>query len=186
MKWFIGFFVLLIALVAISGCTQTAQTTTPATTVPTTVQTTEPVTVATPVPTTEVTTVATTVAQTTATAVTTKIPVTTQTTVASVTQNATATPVKTVTPATGVSIIHITSTGFTPQTDIILKGTGISWINDDTVSHSIKSIGKYEGKFNQEDIIPTAQFAYDFGNDGTYDYVLDNNPKLNGTIIVKS
>jgi plastocyanin len=186
MKWFIGFFVLLIALVAISGCTQTAQTTTPATTVPTTVQTTEPVTVATPVPTTAATTVASTVAQTTATAVTTKIPVTTQTTVASVTQNATATPEKTVTPATGVSTIHITSTGFTPQTDIVLKGMGISWINDDTVSHTIKTIGKHEGVFTSPEIIPHGQFAYDFGNDGTFDYLLDNNPKLNGTIIVKS
>ncbi len=188
MKWFIGFFVLLVSLVMISGCTQPAQTAAPTTTVPTTVPTTEQVTVATPVPTTITTTVATTVAPTTATVVTTKVPATTQTTTVNVTQNTTAvvTPVKTVTAASMVTLIHIKSTGFDPQLDVVLPGTRISWVNDDTVPHAVKSTGKNDGLFTSDSIIPNAQFGVDFNTEGTVEYALVDLPKINGTIVVKS
>ena len=189
MKWFIGFFMLLVALVMISGCTQPAQTAAPTTTVPTTVPTTEQVTVATPVPTTIATTVATTVAPTTATVVTTKVPATTQTTTVNVTQNTTAvvTPVKTVTAASRITTIHITKTGFDPVLDVVLPGTQITWVNDDSISHSVKSIGNNEGMFTSTEIIPTSQFAYSFGEkEGTYEYALIDLPTVKGTIIVKT
>ena len=184
MKWFIGFFVLLVALVMISGCTQPAQTTAPTTTVPTTVPTTQQVTVATPVP----TTVAPTTIITVATTVTTKVPTTTQTTAANVTLNTTAvvTPVKTVTAASRITTIHITKTGFDPVLDVVLPGTQITWVNDDSVSHSVKSIGDHADMFTLTEIIPTAQVSYSFGDkEGTYEYALIDLPTVKGKIVVK-
>ena len=179
MKWFIGFFVLLVALVTISGCTQPAQTAVPATTIPTPVPTTEEVPVATLIPTTVETTVATTVPTT---VVTTAVP-TTQPTVAEVTANVTTVP--TVTAASMVTTIHITSTGFNPQLDVILPGTGITWVNDDTVDHAVKSTGKHDGLFTSTPFSPNAAFSYTFGNEGTFEYALVDLPKINGTIVVK-
>ncbi len=184
MKWFIGFFVLLVALVMISGCTQPAQTTVPATTVPTTVPTTAQVTVTTPVP----TTVAPTMVTTVATTVTTKVPTTVQTAAANVTLNTTAvvTPVKTVTAASRITTIHITKTGFDPALDVVLPGTQITWVNDDSVSHSVQSIGNNTGMFTSTEIIPTSQFSYSFGDkEGTYEYALIDLPTVKGKIIVK-
>ncbi|MCX6689763.1 MAG: hypothetical protein NTZ39_08785 [Methanoregula sp.] len=185
MKWFIGFFVLLVALVTISGCTQPAQTAAPVTTVPTTM----PVIVATPVPTTAATTVATTAAPTNTAVVTTKVPATTQTTAVNVTQNTTAiiTPVKTVTAASRVTTIHLNRTGFDPALDVVLPGTQITWVNDDSVSHSVKSIGNNDGMFTSTEIIPTAQFSYSFGEkEGTYEYALIDLPTVKGKIIVQT
>jgi plastocyanin len=182
MKWFIGFFVLLVALVTISGCTQMVPTATPATTIPTTVPTTEQVTVATPVPTTIATPVATTIVTTKATTkVTTSVPTTTQPAAVNVTKD------QTVAAASGVTTIHITSTGFKPQVDIVLPGTGISWFNDDTVPHSVKSTGIHTGMFTLTDILPGTGNSYTFGAaQGTFEYALVDQPKVNGTIIVKS
>ena len=60
-------------------------------------------------------------------------------------------------------------------------------MNADTVPHTVKSTGVHAGMFNSGEIIPTAQWSYDFGEkEGTYEYILDNNPKITGTIIVKA
>ncbi|MEN6442768.1 MAG: hypothetical protein ABFC71_03335 [Methanoregula sp.] len=173
MKLLFGFVVLLVALVAISGCTQQAQ----------------PTTTVTP---TEITTAPTTVQETAvATMVTTVVsePVTTLETTVVTPNQTTEVPVVTPTPITktGVTTIHITSAGFNPQIDTVLPGTGISWVNDDTVSHSIKTIGNHTGMFNSGEIIPKAQFAYTFSeNVGTYTYALSDNSTITGTIIVKA
>jgi plastocyanin len=177
MKLFMGFIILLVALVAITGCTQTVST--PA---QTTTETTAPATVATTVATTVVTTEQPT-------------PDTTATIFANVTaptENVTATQtsapvIPTVTAANGVTTIHITKTGFTPQTDVVLPGIGITWVNDDNVTHAIKMIGNNTGMFNSGDIIPTSQFSYTFSEKtGTYTYAFADNKTITGTIIVKS
>ena len=180
MKLLMGFIILLVALVAVTGCTQTASSP-----VQTTTETTAPAT--------EVTTVATTVATTEQTTVpaTTEIPVANVTTpAANVTTEVTAAPVNvtpTVTAASGVTTIHITKTGFTPQTDVVLPGTGISWINDDNVTHAIKMIGNNTGMFNSGDIIPGAEFPFTFSEKtGTFTYAFADNATVTGTIIVKA
>jgi len=179
MKLLMGFIVLLVALVAITGCTQTASPSEQTTT-----ETTAPVT-------TEVTTEATTVVTTVATT----IPTTTETIVANVTAPAenvtenvteTATAAPTATAASQITKIHITKLGFTPQTDVVLPGTGIIWVNDDNVTHSIKTIGNNTGMFTSSDIIPGATYTYSFSeNTGTYIYAFADNQTITGTIIVK-
>jgi plastocyanin len=181
MKLLMGFIILLVALVAITGCTQTASSS-----AQTTTETTAPAT-------TEVTTIATPVATT----VETTVPVTNETIVANVTAPAanvttaaTTVPVNvtpTVTAASGITTIHITSTGFTPQTDVVLPGTGISWVNDDNVTHAIKTIGNNTGMFNSGDISPGAAFPYTFNeNTGTFTYAFADNTTITGTIIVQA
>ncbi|MGA2698930.1 MAG: hypothetical protein ABSE74_04735 [Methanoregula sp.] len=190
MKLLMGFIILLVALVAITGCTQTASSPAQTTSSPaqTTAETTAP-----PATTAAAINAAAPVFTTTAMItipVTTETIIPTETTQASVTTAATAAPVNvtpTVTAASGVTKIHITSTGFTPQTDVVLPGTGISWVNDDNVTHSIKMIGNNTGMFNSGDIIPTASFQFNFGeNTGTYTYAFADNATITGTIIVKA
>jgi len=182
MKLLMGFIVLLVALVAITGCTQTASPS-------------EQTTTETTAPTTEVTAVPTTIATTVATT----IPVTTETVVANVTAPAanvtenvteTATVVPTATAANQVTKIHITNVsaklGFTPQIDVVLPGTGITWVNDDNVTHSIKMIGNNTGMFTSEGILPGASYMYSFSeNPGTFVYAFSDNQTITGTIIVK-
>ena len=180
MKLLMGFIVLLVALVAVTGCTQTASPSAQITT--------------TTVPLTEVTTAAPTVATT--------VPVTTETMVANatapaanvtaastnVTAAATTAPAlvaSTPTPGTAVPTILITSTGFTPQTDVLITGTGITWMNTDNVSHAITVIGNNTGMFNSGAIVPNGGFTYTFGQPGTFTYALVDNQTVTGTIIVQ-
>ena len=187
MKLLMGFIILLVALVAVTGCTQTASSPVQTTT-ETTAQVTAPVTTETTAA--PVTTAAINAAApvfTTTTGLTTE-PVTTETVLATVT--ATAVPANvtpTVTAASGITKILITSTGFTPQTDVVLPGTGISWVNNDNVTHAIKMIGNNTGMFNSGDIIPGAAFQFNFGETtGTYTYAFADNATITGTIIVKA
>lgn len=185
MKWLIGLFVLLFALVAISGCTQqtpaaNVTATTEPTAVPTTVQeTAAPTTEATAVPTSAATTATATLPVATATVLETTAPA----------ANVTSVPTTeaTVAAVSGVTLIHITKTGFTPQVDVVLPGTSIAWINDDNVPLAIKAIGDHEGMFNSGEILPKSQFSYDFGaKEGTFQYALASNKTVTGTIIVKT
>ncbi len=179
MKLLMGFIILLVALVAVTGCTQPASSS-----VQTTTQT--------PAPTTVVTTVATSVPTTVATTV----PVTNVTMVANVTTapaaNVTAVVTTVATAATPtsaseVTTVHITSTGFTPLVDSVLPGTGITFVNNDNVSHSIMTIGNYSGVFNSGAIVPTGGFTYTFTvqQTGTIVYQLDKS-NITGTIIVQA
>jgi plastocyanin len=69
----------------------------------------------------------------------------------------------------------------------VLPGTGISWVNDDNVTHAIKMIGNNTGMFNSGDISPGAAFPFTFSeNTGTYTYAFADNTTITGTIIVKA
>jgi plastocyanin len=184
MKILLGFIVLLVAVVAISGCTQYSQpaakaATTATTSVPTTEVTTVP-------PTTEMTTVPVTVATTAPVIANVTVTVPTATT-------GIPTPIAT-TPwtASQVAKIHFNSTGFFPANDVVLPGTGVTWINDDTVTHTIIATGNNTGLFNSGDIVPGAQYVFTFCEGyecrimGTYTYALKDLPAVNGTIVVQA
>ena len=181
MKILLGFIALMIALVAICGCTQymppaANATTTAATPVPTTVATTVPPTMAvtTLPPATEATTAPATVATTTAV-------------IANIT-----TAVPTPAAASQVTKIHFNSTGFNPAADVVLPGTGVTWVNDDTVPHSVMATGNNTGMFNSGDIVPGGQWTFTFCEGyecritGTYTYALKDLPAVQGTIIVQA
>ena len=183
MKKIIGLFILIMALAMVSGCTQPA-TTTPATTVATTevpavVATTAEITAA---PTEEATTIETPVETGTIVAEVTA-PVEEITTAPVVTQAVTAA----MTPSTKVTVIHIVNNSFSPATLMVLPGTGISWVNDDSTVHSVKTLGDTSPKFNSGDIAAkTGRWSYTFSEkEGTIHYADGYNLNVTGVIIVK-
>jgi plastocyanin len=163
MKRFIGIFVLMIAIVMIGGCTQQAQpvpvTTPVATAVPTV-----PPTVATP----ELTPIQEQI-----------IAPTVETTILSK-------PKITLVPQTTRTVIYIRNNTFSPLELTVLPGTGITWVNDDTVAHSVKTTGIHAGMFNSGEFIPTASWDYTFGEVGMFEFIDPNYPDMKGTIVVKS
>ena len=169
MKKFIGFFILVIALVMISGCTQPAQPAAVTTPVATTVVPTILPTLVTPAPTMEPTTIAT------------------PSTTAIVTTVATAvkTPIPVQTASTRITTIYIRNNSFVPQLLTVLPGTGITWINDDATVHAIKATGTHAGMFNSGDFVKGAQWGYTFGaNEGTFE-IIDTYSNATCMIIIK-
>ena len=160
MKKCIGFVILLIAFVCFTGCTQPA--------VPEAV-TTQPTIVPTTVPTAELTLAPTTVPST---VVTTVLPIVTRTT----------------SPSTKVvTTFHIRNNSFVPQELTVLPGTGITWINDDSAIHTVKTIGNASGMFNSGDILSGSQWSYTFGErEGRYEFTCSYHPEMKGAIIIKS
>jgi plastocyanin len=182
MKKIIGLCIILILLVAASGCTQSAKPVN-TTTVPTTA-------VATVVPTTEVTTVpptpVATVVPTTAAAVK-NVTIAATTAATNVTAAATTvvTPKAVMTPSTKVTTIYIRNNTFVPKELTVLPGTGITWINDDQTIHSIRTLPQSPFKFISDDIVPGASFGYTYTQDeGSYGYY-DPGTNATGIIIIK-
>lgn len=170
MKKFLGLFILVLVLVAVSGCTQTTKPSAPATTVPTEVLTME-------TPTVPTTTEQTTIPATTFATVTTVPETTVVTTIVS--------PTPSMTPSTKITTIHIRNNSFIPNVLTVLPGTGITWINDDSVSHIVKASGKSAGKFTSAAMVSGARFGYTFGETtGTYEYMDPGFPGMNGSIII--
>jgi plastocyanin len=174
MKKFIGLCILVILLVAASGCTQQAK---PSTTTPVPTEVVTAAVVTTEVPTPEATTVPPTVVETTV------VPTATATTVMTVAT--TATPKTTNTPSTKVTTIYIRNNTFVPAELTVLPGTGITWINDDKTVHSVRTLPQTKIMFNSMDVMPGASFGYTFGeNEGTFGFI-DTYTNATGMIIVK-
>jgi plastocyanin len=174
MKNFFGLCILVILLVAASGCTQPAK---PATVTPveTTIAVTEvPTAIVTMSPTVEITTTSTT-------AVITE-PITPVMTT-EITTKATTKPV--MTPSTKVTTIYIRNNTFVPQELTVLPGTGITWINDDKTIHSIKTLPDSKFKFSSGDVVGGATFSYTYGDtEGTFGFI-DTYTNATGFIIIK-
>ncbi|MDD1697000.1 MAG: hypothetical protein LUQ36_01420 [Methanoregula sp.] len=161
MKKFIGLFILVIAFVAFTGCTQQVVPEPP-------VATTSPTIVPTTIPTAELTVVPTSIPTT---VVTTLLPTTKRT----------ESPTGKV-----VTVIQMKNNSFVPQVLTVLPHTGITWKNDDETVHSLK-MSSPEGGFNSGDIIPGATWSYTFGSwEGTHEITDPNYPNMKGAVIIKN
>lgn len=181
MKKVFGLCILAILFLVAAGCTQSAPSTQMTTTVPTTIVAQETTAAMVTVMPTENATPATTVdvnatmgmanatAPSSETAVETSVP---------------QTPLPAQTPLVTAIVIHIQNNTFNPAVTTVLPGTSITWVNDDTISHSVKTTGVNAGMFNSGDIAPGSAWDYTFGTEGTFGYT---EPKIlvNGTIIVQ-
>jgi len=95
------------------------------------------------------------------------------------------TPAPAQTPLVTAKVIHIRNNTFVPAVTTVLPGTGITWINDDAISHTVKATGVHEGMFNSGEIALGAQWGYTFGAaEGTFNYT-DTKLLFNGTIIIQ-
>jgi len=179
MKKLFGFCLLVVILVLFCGCTQSA----PAKSATTPAPTTEAATVAptTVVPTTEVTTAAPVSNETTAeptvaetTPVSTEVP------------NVTATPTAVATPIIDTNVIHIRNNTFVPSVTTLLPGTGVIWINDDKIIHSVQATHALGDVFRSGKIAAGSQWSFTFGaKEDTYTVFDPAFPNITSTIIIK-
>jgi plastocyanin len=163
MKIVIGVFILVIFLAAVTGCTtQQAKPAATVTIITTTAPATEVLTILkTPLPQT----------------------VTVKETATVATPRPSPAPSATF---SGTNIIHIRNNIFVPDELTVLPGTGVVWINDDSVIHIVKATGDSAGKFTSVEIVKGAEFHYTFGeNTGTFEFEDPKYPDMKGAIIVR-
>jgi plastocyanin len=81
--------------------------------------------------------------------------------------------------ATG-SAVSIQNFAFSPASLTIKAGTTVTWTNQDSATHTIKS-----SSFNSGSLSTGDKFQFTFTNPGTYSYSCGIHPSMQGTIIVQ-
>ncbi len=76
--------------------------------------------------------------------------------------------------------ILIKNFSFSPNVLTIKKGTTVTWTNQDSVVHTIKS-----DTFNSSDLSQGDRFQFTFNNSGTFNYSCGIHPNMTGTIVVE-
>lgn len=76
--------------------------------------------------------------------------------------------------------ITIQNFSFNPETLTIKQGDTVTWINQDTTAHIIKS-----DTFNSADLGQDDQFQFTFNAKGTFSYTCSIHPYMSGSIIVQ-
>jgi len=76
--------------------------------------------------------------------------------------------------------INVQNFSFTPATLTIKKGSVVTWINNDSVPHTINST-----IFDSDKLSKNQSFSYTFNNAGTFDYYCGLHPSMKGAIIVE-
>lgn len=80
----------------------------------------------------------------------------------------------------GINTVQISNFAFTPQTITIKPNTEITWVNEDSVVHTVVSDIFRSSNLNQGDV-----FKYTFTKQGTYNYRCSIHPSMMGKIIVQ-
>lgn len=79
------------------------------------------------------------------------------------------------------------SSSYIPEKPTIFRGTIVSWVNHDSVTHTVQSQdgqGNVISLFNSDVLQPGNQFNYDFGEPGVYHYLCTLHPWRTGIITV--
>jgi len=184
MKRVLGLCILVILFLALSGCMQPAPSAPATTAAPTT-----PEAVATTAVPNETTVIPTETTAAEVTAVQENVTPAVNESAANETAAGTAVPAvpsAKPTPVVTANYIHIQNNTFVPAATTVLPGTGIVWVNDDKIVHTVKASGAIEGMFNSGDIAPGGRWSYTFGaNTGSFSYTDPNFAGMNGTIIIE-
>jgi len=78
------------------------------------------------------------------------------------------------------NMVTIQNFAFSPATLTIKAGTTVTWTNNDSATHTIKS-----NAFNSGNLTTGDKFQFTFSNPGTYAYSCGIHPSMQGTIIVQ-
>lgn len=78
--------------------------------------------------------------------------------------------------------ISISNFAFSPQTVKVTPGTKVTWVNNDSVAHTITS---NDNKFNSTQLASGASFEFTFSESGTYNYHCSIHPSMTGQVIVQ-
>jgi len=76
--------------------------------------------------------------------------------------------------------IDIQNFAFSPASLTISKGTAVTWTNNDSATHQIKS-----ATFNSGQLSKGQTFSFTFNDTGTFDYSCAIHPSMTGKIIVQ-
>lgn len=76
--------------------------------------------------------------------------------------------------------VTIQNFAFNPDTLTVSVGTKVTWINQDAVTHKIKS-----DTFNSADLSQGDKFEFTFNTKGTFDYSCSIHPSMTGKIVVE-
>lgn len=76
--------------------------------------------------------------------------------------------------------INIQNFAFSPATLTVKKGTTVTWTNNDSAPHQIKS-----ATFNSSQLGKGQTFSFTFNDSGTFDYSCAIHPSMLGKIIVE-
>lgn len=81
---------------------------------------------------------------------------------------------------TAGSTVAINNFAFSPSTLTVKKSDTVTWINEDSTTHTIKSDTFNSGSLNKGDT-----FKFQFSQAGTFSYSCGIHPFMQGTIIVQ-
>lgn len=76
--------------------------------------------------------------------------------------------------------VTIQNFAFNPATLTVKQGTKVTWTNQDSVTHKIKSDTFNSGDLNQGD-----KFEFTFNTKGSFDYSCSIHPSMAGKIVVE-
>ena len=77
-------------------------------------------------------------------------------------------------------VVVIKNFSFSPATLTIKQGAKVTWINQDSAAHTVKS-----DAFNSPSLSQGGKFEFTFNNKGSFDYVCDVHPSMKGLIVVE-
>jgi plastocyanin len=82
--------------------------------------------------------------------------------------------------AVTANTVNIQNFAFSPATLTVKKGTAVTWTNNDSAPHQIKS-----ATFNSSQFSKGQTFSFTFNDAGTFDYSCAIHPSMLGKIIVE-
>lgn len=81
---------------------------------------------------------------------------------------------------TTTNVIDIQNFAFNPSVLTVKKGETVTWVNNDSALHQIKSV-----TFNSSQLSKGQTFSFTFDDTGNFDYLCSIHPSMSGKIIVE-
>jgi plastocyanin len=82
----------------------------------------------------------------------------------------------------GATTVRIVNLAFDPAQITIATGTAVSWVNEDSVPHTVTST---DGTFDSGIFDPGANFTWTFDQSGSFPYACQLHPQMRGTVIAE-
>jgi plastocyanin len=82
----------------------------------------------------------------------------------------------------GATPVRIINLSFDPAEITVPTGAAVAWTNDDSVPHTVTSV---DGIFDSGIFDPGGSFSWTFDQPGTFPYVCQLHPQMQGTVIAK-
>jgi plastocyanin len=76
--------------------------------------------------------------------------------------------------------VQMSNDSYHPPKIVIYRGESVTWVNHDSVSHTVTS-----KEFNSGNIAPGSYYTYQFNKSGTYNYYSTDRSRMTGVVVVK-